>query len=309
MHRSTTDTHPAPPQTLDVDGADARLRVYDYGSPRGASAPIVLLHGIQDQALSLDPVARAFRSRHRVVSFDLRGHGDSSKPSAYTFSHYLGDLHGIITELQLERPILIGHSLGGQIVKHYAGVFSEVPSKVVSIEGLGPPFRPDAVPANRLKARSRSSVLNLLQPVDRGRPFGIDEAVELFQRFHPRLDPQRAKELVEIGVEPHGDGWRWKWDPRVLTTWASTSTEISEQRWSWIECPVLLVTAELSAEFWSRRRGIRPEDAEIDPPELARRLALFRDVRQVEVKGAGHMVHYDQPDALNAAILDFVESP
>ena len=127
------------PQSLELDGAGIRLRGYDYGN--AMARPLVMVHGIEDFALALEPLPQAFRDSYHVISFDLRGHGDSDKPGAYTMGHFIADLHAVIWQLQLERPILVGHSLGGQIVSQYAGVFPEVPRAVVNIDGMGPPMR------------------------------------------------------------------------------------------------------------------------------------------------------------------------
>ena len=115
-----------------LDGAGCRLQVYDYGND--GAPPMLLVHGIQDFALALQPLAEAFRDQYRVVSCDLRGHGDSDKPGVYTMAHYLADLRALFIQLEMEKPVLVGHSLGSQIVCQYGGVFPEVPRAIVSID-------------------------------------------------------------------------------------------------------------------------------------------------------------------------------
>ena len=55
-------------------------------------------------------------------------------------AHHIADLHAVFADCRLERPIVIGHSLGGQVVAQWAGIFAELPRAVVLIEGLGPPY-------------------------------------------------------------------------------------------------------------------------------------------------------------------------
>ncbi len=296
-----------PLRAQDIEGAGSALRVHDYGNE---SAPaMVLVHGIQDFALSLGTIAEAFRSEYHVVSFDLRGHGDSEKPGLYTMSHHLADLHSVLGALDLERPILLGHSLGGQIVSQYAGLFTEVPSCVINVEGLGPPMRDLEMSDDRKRRRARRSIESLTRKSGARRTMRDKEvAVGLFRSNHPRLGEAAARRLVDLGTEPAAEGgWRWKWDPRVQTTWLSFSTQVGEERWSWIECPVLLVTAGMAAEFWSRRRGIPITEAGIDREELARRIGLFRYATHVEIASAGHMVHYDAPEMLVDEIRVFLD--
>jgi pimeloyl-ACP methyl ester carboxylesterase len=296
------------PRELRIAGAGTTLGLLDYGDPGGAP-PVVLLHGIRDLAWSMDSVAQALRDRWHVRSLDLRGHGASDHPGAYSFPYYAADLHRVLEALGIERPIFVGHSLGGQIVAMYAGLFPERARGVVTIEGLGPPRAPAADPVEERRQHGRSAV-EALATVDRPprRMADLDEASARVLANHPRLDPGRARFLAERGTTALPDGGlRWSWDPRVQGTWASTTRMANEERWSWVECPTLVVTGGRAGGFWRDRRGMRDaEDGGMAPEELARRLACFRHARHVEIAGAGHMVHFDAPGELNLAIVDFL---
>jgi pimeloyl-ACP methyl ester carboxylesterase len=77
--------------------------------------------------------------RFHVLAIDLRGHGDSETTPYYAFGHFVLDLHNLVRALRLEKPNLVGHSMAGEIVSRVAGSFPDLPSRVVLIEGLGPP--------------------------------------------------------------------------------------------------------------------------------------------------------------------------
>lgn len=296
------------PQALTLDGASCKLRVYDYGN-EGAPA-MVLVHGIQDFALALEPLAEAFRADYRVVSCDLRGHGDSDKPGVYTMAHFIADLHALLFQLGMEEPVLVGHSLGAQIVTQYAGLFAEAPRAVVSIDGLGPPICAVELDPEDKQWRTQEGIRSLLRGGDPGRPMGgIEDAAALFMRFHPRLDPEWARRLVEIGCDEHPDGGlKWKWDPMVTSVGLSSTPELAEERWSWIQCPVLLLTASEVDEFWMRRTGLSAESLEYDPSEIERKVALFRSATHVEIAEAGHHIHYDAPAELIRVMQQFLET-
>lgn len=301
-----TETAPSgAPRALTLEGAGVTLRGYDWGNAYGR--PLVLVHGIEDFALGLEPLAAAFRDDYHVVAFDLRGHGDSDKPGAYTMGHFMADLHAVVAQLELDRPILVGHSLGGQIVCQYAGVFPEVPRAVVNVDGMGPPMRLPEPSGEEKQLRTREAVEGLLRPPGAGRPIAdLEDATHLYLRYHPRLDPALARRLVELGTEehPHG-GLRFKWDPRIHTLRLSSSPELAEERFRWVECPVLLVSAGEVDEFMWRRRGLDPSSLRKDPEEIRRRMALFRDADHVEIAGAGHHVHFDAPEELVRVLREF----
>ena len=214
----------------------------------------------------------------------------------------------MIWQLQLERPILIGHSLGGQIVSQYAGVFPEVPRAVVNIDGMGPPMKIPDPDSEEKQLRTREAIEGLLRGGGHGRPMmDLDDATNLYLRFHPRLDPGLARKLVELGTEPHPHGGlQYKWDPKIHSLRLSSTPEIAEERFRWAECPVLLVSAGEVDEFMWRRRGLDPSTLRKDPEEIRRRMALFRDAHHVEIPGAGHHVHFDAPVELVRVLQEFL---
>jgi len=303
------------PLELRIAGAGTALGLLDYGAPLTAgdatAPPVVLLHGIRDLAWSMDSVAQALRDRYHVWSLDLRGHGASDHPGAYTFPHYAADLHCALVELGLERSLFIGHSLGGQVVCQYAGLFPERARAVVTIEGLGPPRGPGADPELERRHQARAAI-EMLAALDRPprRLADLEEATARVRANHPGLDSERARFLAERGTVAHPDGGlRWSWDPRVQATWGSTTRMANEERWSWVRCPTLVVTGGRAGGFWRDRRGMPDaEDGGMAPEELARRLACFQNARHVEIACAGHMVHFDAPDELNRAIAEFLDS-
>lgn len=289
-----------------IEASGTELEVYEWG--RASGPAILLAHGIQDFALTLAPVAEALAADHRVIAYDLRGHGESAHPGIYTMAHHIADLHAIFLDCELERPIVIGHSLGGQVVAQWAGIFSELPRAIVLIEGLGPPYALNRFPEEVKQKRARMGVESLTHPRKHRMVASRNHAWDLLKRVHPRLDPDRAREFVDLGTRPlPGGGLEWKWDPQVVTTWMSNVPEASEERWSWVTCPTLILTAALANEFWSSRRGVDEQHATPEPEEIARRVALFRRGRHEEIEGAGHMVHYDAPDRLVQSIRRFLD--
>src|SRR5579864_8641123 len=80
----------------------------------GSKPPLVLLHGLTGSGACWSPLARALEDEYDVVMPDARGHGNSSTPLAgYRYENYASDVVGLIHELGLRAPVLLGHSMGG----------------------------------------------------------------------------------------------------------------------------------------------------------------------------------------------------
>jgi len=103
------------------------LAVTDVG-PRDARA-CIFIHGIAQSKMSWESVlAGPLASNHRLVAFDLRGHGESDKPSdgaAFARARLANDLAAVITELRLEKPHVVAWSFGGVVVGEYLRQYGE----------------------------------------------------------------------------------------------------------------------------------------------------------------------------------------
>ncbi len=277
-----------------------RIHVRDWGDAQ--LPPLVIVHGLRDHSHSFDDLARGLLDRFHVLALDLRGHGDSETTPYYGFGHFVLDLHNLIRALRLERPVLVGHSMGGEIVATYGGCFPERPAKVVIIEGLGPP-PPDMAEEVRW-------TIDGFARIDRaqaGHPglADLDAAYRRLRERNPRLPEQKARELALLGTRAREDGTlEWKFDAMLATlaVGGPFNLEWAMAWWRRIAAPALIVHGAESGEFWRERPGA----IYLEPDDLARRLACFRDARFVEIAGAGHMVHFDRPRELVTAIRQFL---
>ncbi|WP_285557663.1 alpha/beta fold hydrolase [Actinoplanes regularis] len=94
-----------------MDGVSLGYRV--AGDPAGP--PMVLLHGLGDDERDWHTVLPALADRHRVYALDLRGHGRSSHPGRYSFELMRDDVLGFLDAVEVERGVLVGHSMGGTV--------------------------------------------------------------------------------------------------------------------------------------------------------------------------------------------------
>jgi len=113
-----------------------------YYEDHGTGKPVVLIHGWPLSGRSWEKqVPALLDAGHRVITYDRRGFGDSSKPTfGYDYDTFADDLHSLMTELNLREATLVGFSMGGGEVARYIGTYgSERVSKAVFMAAI-PPF-------------------------------------------------------------------------------------------------------------------------------------------------------------------------
>jgi 3-oxoadipate enol-lactonase len=90
---------------------DTELRVETSGS---GSPNLLCLHGLVDTLEIWDRIAAPLAERCRLVRYDQRGHGESGAPAGpYTRADLAGDAIGVLDALEIDRAVLVGHSMGG----------------------------------------------------------------------------------------------------------------------------------------------------------------------------------------------------
>ncbi len=113
-----------------------RFHYREYGAANVDARPIVLLHGVASNARIWITVGPLLGEHFRVYALDQRGHGESDKPdSGYDFSTVVGDLTGFISELGLEKPLVVGHSWGGNVALDYAATHPDGLAGLVLVDG------------------------------------------------------------------------------------------------------------------------------------------------------------------------------
>jgi pimeloyl-ACP methyl ester carboxylesterase len=108
-----------------------RIHYWRTGTNAG-KPPLVLAHGSSDDGLCWTNLAKEIQDGYDIIMFDARGHGLSDPPTPLDPPDVqVEDLAGLIKELKLERPILMGHSMGSASVAHFAAKYPDVPRAVI----------------------------------------------------------------------------------------------------------------------------------------------------------------------------------
>lgn len=97
----------------------------------GTGKDLILIHGIFASKEIMNPLFDYFKTSYHVISYDVRGHGKTDKPKNFTLEDYTHDLKEIISKLDLEKPIVIGLSMGSYIALRTAEKYPDLLSKII----------------------------------------------------------------------------------------------------------------------------------------------------------------------------------
>ena len=121
---------------------------------RGENPPLVLAHGITDSGLCWTRVAKALEKEYDIIMVDARGHGESDRPEdGYSPDDHADDLAGLIEGLGLEKPRVMGHSMGASTVSNLASHYPHLVGKVVLEDP--PPQKANATPEDVAAGKER----------------------------------------------------------------------------------------------------------------------------------------------------------
>ena len=263
----------------------ASLRYFRSG---GELPPLVLVHGFTDNALYYSRLADLLSESFDVVAYDARGHGQSDRAGGrFNDDVRVADLLSIVTSLGLDRPALIGHSMGAATIALAAARYPEL-ARAIVLEDPAWWEIPVATAADRAAIGSARH--------DRNAAWRADIARLQQGTWDEALAWRRA------------DASGWSDDDVALSVASRFEVELDlftyypQEQAPWREsvaawtCPALLVLGD-------NERG-----AIITLDQTAEAMRLNPLIQYAHISGAGHAVRYEQFAAFSDAVFRFLES-
>ncbi len=251
-----------------------------YHRTGGSKAPLILCHGLTDNGLCWLRIAQILEKDYDLIMYDARGHGLSEVPSGgYTAEDHAADVVCLIEALGLERPHLLGHSMGAATVSVIIANHPQLVGRAILED---PPwFDPDKV-KHPLKDQQttrdewQEELLNRKAMV-------LAEKIAYGHEIHPTWH--------EIEFGPWCESTQQA-DPVVLNY-------IAEKHTPWreiipkIKTPTLLITADVEAEA-------------LVSPKVAAEIAQQANIEVVHISGAGHSIRREQFEQYVEVVTTFL---
>jgi 3-oxoadipate enol-lactonase len=238
---------------------------------------LVFLHGIGGAARAWRSQLEAFGDRYHAVAWDMPGYGGSKPLAAVGIAALADALQDFLIQIEANRPILVGHSIGGMIVQQWLTKHPQEAAAVVLAQ-TSPAF-------GKADGEWQKSFIEArLGPLDRGATMA-------------ELAPTLVKELV--GDNP---------DSRGLDLARSCMASVPEAAYR---------ASMLALLGFDRRDALKhievptlvlagSQDKNAPAPMMAKMASFIPGASYVELDGAGHLVNLEQPAAFNAALDHFL---
>jgi len=290
-------------QRVALRGLDSH--VLAWGEP--AAPKLFLLHGWMDVAASFQFLVDALERERCVIAPDLRGYGRSAwQPQGYWYADYIADLEALLQAFAPGESVdLAGHSLGGNVALHYAGIRPARVRRVISLDAFG--VRAEEPSAAPEKYAKWLDALN--DPKDFASYANFDAVADRLQKNSRRLTRDQAAFLAQHWAEALPDGRvRLASDPRHKLPFPTIyRIEETYAVWRNITAPTLWVAAaDSNIPKWLNDHP-EGEGATDTFAAVKRRFAHIPNGRMVTIPEAGHMLHHDQPAAVAAAMEAFLD--
>ncbi|NTV32118.1 MAG: alpha/beta hydrolase [Deltaproteobacteria bacterium] len=272
------------------DGVKIQVAVWE-----GKGKPILCVHGLTANCRCWDLLASSLSPRHKVLAMDLRGRGLSdSPPSGYSVETHCKDILALMDDQGLERPVLMGHSLGAFISLVFAAKYPRRLDRLILVDGGG-----------KLSEAQMTKVFAGIKPsLDRlGKIFPDFESYLALLKQAPFLQPWNSffETYFRYEVEDVEGGVRSRVHPKHIEEEAGNLKKMdSSQFYKKVMTPTLILRAT---------KGMLSEDDLVLPADVAERMVReIPNAKKVDVEGSNHYSILFQPNPMrDKVLLGFLE--
>ena len=303
--------YPAPGQMVDVGGY--RLHIHCQGDHAPGSPTVVMEGGNAEPGLTWAAVQPEVAKFARVCTYDRAGLGWSEpSPKLRTAGNIVDELHTLLTQAGMKPPyVLVGHSLGGALVRLYAHEHPDQVGGMVLVDAMHEEQElrlPDAM--RRLNEKGRKFMVLFFRLAQLTAATGLSA---LFPKLLPRQalatvprEAQAAYSSLYLSGPKHYEA--------VIRETSCVTENYAALRTARIitlgDIPLVVLSAP--DQFAALERYLSAEDAEQTKAvssELHTELAaLSSNGKRVIVRASGHYIHVDQPQAVIDAIREVVRA-
>ena len=243
----------------------------------GAGPPMILLHGLFGSSDNWLTMAKELSQFRHIYLLDQRNHGQSPHSTEFTYEAMADDLYEFVKDHHLERPDVLGHSMGGKTAMTFAAKYPEHIGKLIVVD-----IAPKYYPVHHQQILAGLFNIKLDELKSRG---AADEALSQF------VSTLTTRQFLLKNLKRSPDGFEWKINLQVIADQIENVGEPLSGS-SRIETPTCFIRVSESDYI-----------LDADFPDIEKQ---FSNVTIETISDAGHWIHAEQPAALCRTIESFL---
>lgn len=249
-------------------------------SEQGSGDPVILLHGMFGSLSNLGNLARHLSSDFRVISVDLRNHGESPHHQVMDLPSMAADIVALMDALDMDTAALVGHSLGGKVAMQAA---MDEPHRVANV--VVADISPVTYAPRQDAALDGLTALHQADIQDRR------EADEIMARY---VSEPQVRAFLLKNLSRSDDG-HYKLRLNMASILQNYGTSlVAAPAGQPYKGQALFIKGELSA-YIQTKHGVTIE-------------RMFPNNRRATIEGVGHWLHAEKPQEFNALVAEFLQS-
>lgn len=260
----------------------------------GNGFPVVIVHGLYGSSDNWMTVAKKFSPEYQVFSIDLRNHGHSPNSNVHDFESMKNDLTEFFDTHQIEKSIILGHSMGGKTAMCFAADYPERIEKLIVV---------DIAPKDYFLLNDESqyylhnNILRAMLEIDFSR---IESRKQVESFLLERIDSSQIVQFLLKNVHRNKESHRYEWRLNARVLYDNLDEIISGVNAHWFDDRIPITNYPVLFIKGANSNYILPED-------YASIRRIYPEAQIIEIPDAGHWLHAEQPQLFMDVIWKFLK--
>ncbi len=256
----------------------------------GKGKPVIIAHGLFGMSDNWIRIGKLLSENFKVYVLDMRNHGQSPHSIVHDYDAMSKDLLEFVDDLDINKAVFIGHSMGGKAVMQFASDFPERIEKMVTVDISPKAYLDDEEFLD--KTINHKKILYLIKDLNLSSMYTRKEILKNFGK-HEYLNDSFIIQLIQKNIKRNKDrthSWKINIDA-LISNFDKLKKEISLSD--------TIKNIETLFIFGGKSPYCRKEDIHFI-------IGKFKNVTIRTIEGAGHLVHIEKEDDFISLVKDFL---
>jgi pimeloyl-ACP methyl ester carboxylesterase len=256
----------------------------------GSGPPLVIIHGLYGSSDNWINIGKRLAEKHTVYMIDQRNHGRSAFADSHTFNDMRNDVLEFFEKHNIEKAILLGHSMGGKVAMWFAFDYPEKIEKLVIA---------DIAPKDYLLLKEDSqfylhqNILLAMQEIDFSK---IKSRNDVDDYLSQKIDNERIRQFLLKNVARDKARKQYKWRVNAAVLYDHLDEIVSGVNKKWLDDRIPITSYPVIFIRGMKSKYILPEDEKLINE-------IYPDATIVDIPDAGHWLHAEQPKLFMKAVM------